>query len=107
MRLPRVLTCRYSIRGRPFFFTPYFSYNKTLAFADVMLEYVVERLYFLVPDVTEMVGALAPQLQVCLKDTSQIHILGVHISIILLSWIVELSCVPNKDDLPLCFRDWM
>lgn len=40
------------------------SYNKALAWIDVMLEFIVERLYFLVPSLPEILGDLSPNLQV-------------------------------------------
>lgn len=40
------------------------SYNKMLAWSDVVLELVVERLYFLVPDLLDILGNLAPNLKV-------------------------------------------
>lgn len=44
------------------------SYNKALAWVDVILEFVVERLYFLVPDLPAILGDLAPNLQVRLSE---------------------------------------
>lgn len=35
-----------------------------MAFMEVMLEYIVERLYFLVPAITDILGDLTPNLQV-------------------------------------------
>lgn len=40
------------------------SYNKMLAWVDVVMEFIVERLYFLVPALPEILGGLAPNLQV-------------------------------------------
>ena len=40
------------------------SYNKMLAWVDVVMEFIVERLYFLVPVLPEILGGLAPNLQV-------------------------------------------
>eukprot|EP00752_Nemacystus_decipiens_P005386 g4883.t1 len=39
------------------------SYNKMLAWADVVMEFIVERLYFLVPALPDVLGGLAPNLQ--------------------------------------------
>lgn len=41
------------------------SYNKALAWVDVILEFIIERLYFLVPTLPEVLGDLAPSFQVC------------------------------------------
>lgn len=40
------------------------SYNKVLAWVDIMLEFVVERLFFLVPSLPKILGDLTPNLQV-------------------------------------------
>jgi len=40
------------------------SYNKVLAWIDVVLEFVVERLFFLVPDLPDTLGSMAPNLKV-------------------------------------------
>lgn len=40
------------------------SYNKMLAWADVAMELIVGRLYFLVPTLPDVLGGLAPSLQV-------------------------------------------
>lgn len=40
------------------------SYNKALAWAGAILEYMVERLYFLVPTLPDTLGELTPNLQV-------------------------------------------
>lgn len=44
--------------------SPACSYNKALAWVDVFLEFIVERLYFLVPGLPEIMGDLAPNFQV-------------------------------------------
>lgn len=44
--------------------SPARSYNKALAWVDLFLEFIVERLYFLVPTLPEIIGDLAPNLQV-------------------------------------------
>lgn len=40
------------------------SYNKMLAWVDVVMEFIVERLYFLLPTLPDVLGGLAPNLQV-------------------------------------------
>lgn len=40
------------------------SYNKGLAWMDSILEYIVERLYFLLPTLLDVLGDLTPNLQV-------------------------------------------
>lgn len=46
----------------PYFF--FFSYNKVLAWADVLLELMVEKLFFFIPSLPETLGDLTPNLQV-------------------------------------------
>lgn len=48
-----------------------------LAWVDVVMEFIVERLYFLVPTLPDVLGGLAPTLQVrgkCVKMSPRCYI---------------------------------